>query len=243
MTTASDILSDAARTLGYLGFTETLGAADANRALTTLNQMLDSWSNEKLFSFFTLERSFTLTIGQQQYTIGSGGNINTTRPYDIIQAYVRDTSNLDYPLAIVPQDEWNNIGQKNITSQIPTTLFYDSQYPLGVINIFPVPLLPYTVFYDSTSDQVDFSALTTTLSMPPGYELAYVMNLAVLMMQKGWPCLLDQFGKAALIKSADDSKANVKRRNIKEVKAAYDDAIVSKSYATYNIYSDGNPRA
>ena len=39
-----------------------------------------------------------------------------------------------------------------------------------------------------------------------------------------------------------ESKANIKRENIKEVIAEYDGAIVSKSYATYNIYSDNNPR-
>ncbi len=242
MTTASDILTRAARSLGYLGRTEVMSAADINDALLTFNTMLDSWSNEKLMSYITLERTFTLIIGQQQYTIGPGGNFNTARPFDITQAFITDSNQLRYPVTILPQDKWNLIGELNINSQIPTTLFYDPQYPLGVINIFPVPLVGYTLTIDSTQAQVDFTSLTQSLSMPLGYERMMISNLAIELMGAGWPCLLNQLQLAALMKQAEESKANVKRTNIKEVIADYDQAIVSKSYATYNIYSDGNPR-
>lgn len=243
MTTASDIITRAARALGYLGRNEVLTASDANDGLNALNSLLDSWSSsESLMSYIEVERSFTLIAGTQTYTIGTGGMINTTRPTDIIRAFVRDANNLDYVMSVIPQDQWNSIGQKTITSQIPTTLFYYSDFPLGQINIFPIPLLPYTVFYDSTLDQVDFSLLTTTLSMPVGYERAYILNLAVELMGAGWPSMLNQTQLGALINNASEAKGNVKRSNIKEVVAKYDDAIVSKSYATYNVYSDGNPR-
>lgn len=242
MTTAADIIRRAAIALGYLGRTETLAAGDANDGLTAFNAMLDSWSNEGLMSYVVLERSFTLTIGTQQYTIGSGGTINTTRPYNILQAFVRDSNNNDYPMSILPRYTWNQIGKKTITSQIPDTLFYDPQYPLGIINIFPVPLAAYTVYFDSVQNQVDFSALTTALSMPEGYERAYVFNLALELMNVGFPCLLDDKAYMRLVNNAAESKANVKRVNQKEVKAEYDAAVVSKSYATYNIYSDSYPR-
>jgi hypothetical protein len=242
MTTASDIITRSAKTLGYLGRTEVLSAGDANDGLTCLNAMLDSWSNESLLSFFTLERSFTETIGQTSYTIGSGGYINSTRPSNIIRAFIRDVNQLDYPLRVVPMDIWNDIGQKTITSQIANTLFYDPQYPLGVINIFPVPLLAYTIFFDSTNDQLDLTSLTTSLSLPVGYERAYVLNLAVDMMNAGFPCMLDQASLAALGKNAADSKAAIKRVNSKEVISEYDSAIVSRSQASYNIYSDSPAR-
>jgi hypothetical protein len=106
----------------------------------------------------------------------------------------------------------------------------------------PIPLLSYTVFFTSTLNQVTFSTLTQTLSMPPGYERAYVLNLAVELMGAGWPCLLNTQQLSALINNASDAKANLKRTNMDEIIAPYDDAIVSRSYATYNVYSDGNPR-
>jgi hypothetical protein len=242
MTTASDIITRAARALGYLGRTETLSAGDATDGLNTFNALLDSWSNEKLMSYVTLQRSFPLVVGTQSYTIGSGGDINVARPLDITQAFLRDAQNNDYPIVIVNQETWNNIGEKQITSQLPDTLFYSSGYPLGTIYIFPVPLIGYTIFYDSVTNQVTFSDLTTSLSMPPGYERAFIMNLALELVSAGFPILLDDKTYMRLMDNASEAKANVKRTNIKEVLAEYDPAIISQSQATYNIYSDGYNR-
>lgn len=246
MTTATDILTSAAKALGYLGRTEVLSAGDANDALVCFNRMLDSWSNEKLMSYPVLERSFSLIAGTQTYTIGVGpppGYINSTRPYDIVQAFVRDFNQNDYPVKVIPRDQWNDIGAKYITSQIPDQLFYDPQFPLGVINIFPVPLIGYTVFFDSTLDQVDQSSLVQAIQMPVGYERAYVFNLALDMMSMGFPCMLDDKGVLRLTANAMEAKGNIKRANMKEVKAGYDQTIVARSNATYNIYSDSATRS
>lgn len=242
MTTASQVITRAAQSIRYLARGEVLSAQDANDGLTAFNAMLDSWSNENLFSYVVLERSFTLTVGTSAYTIGTGGTLNVTRPLDITQAYVQDTNANNFLMNIRTRDWWNQIGNRGstITSQIPTDLFYDPQFPLGVINIFPTPLLGYTVFYDSTQQQVDPSALTTTISMPEGYERAYVLNLAIEMVSAGFPCMLSDKDYATLIENASRAKANVKRTNIKDVIANYDAAIVSKSYASYNIYRDSS---
>lgn len=240
-TTASDILTYAARAIGYLGKTETLSAADANLALTAFNNMLDSWSLERLNSYVELQRSFALVAGTQSYTIGTGGVINTARPTDITSAFIRDTNSLDYPITIVNREYWDGIGDKGTTSQIPDTLFYDSGYPLGTIYIFPVPLLNYTVFYNSTTLQTTF-VLTDTISLPQGYLRAYVLNLAIELTTIGFPMLLDARGEQRLLMNAAEAKGNVKRMNIKENLAKYDPAIISKSQATYNVYSDSMPR-
>ncbi len=242
MTTASQIITRAAKTLRYLGRDEVLTAQDANDGLIAFNAMLDSWSNENLFSFVVLERNFPLQVMVPSYTIGSGGAINTTRPLDITQAYVQDAAGNNFLMDLKTRDWWNQIGNRSatITSQLPNALFYDPQYPLGVINIFPTPLIGYTVFYDSMQQQVDPSALTTSISMPEGYERAYVLNLAIDMQTAGFPCLLDEKDYMQLKENARESKAAVKRTNIKDVIANYDVAIVSKSYASYNIFRDSD---
>jgi len=242
MTTASDIITRAGRALCYLGRTEVLSAADATDGLACFNEMLQSWSNETLMSYVTLQRNFSLTSGTATYTIGSGGTINSTRPYDIVSAFLRDSNNNDYPITIVSRQQWDNIGQKTQTSQMPDTLFYSSEYPLGVINIFPVPLLTYQVFFNSTLDQVEYSLLTSTLSLPVGYELAYILNLALQMISFGFPCLLGDREYQRLIDNASSAKANLKRANTKLIVAEYDPAIVARSDASYNIYSDSYPR-
>lgn len=243
--TASDIITRAANALGYLGVNEVLNAADANAGLKTLNMMLDSWAGEDLTGYAWQTIIFNMTANKSQYTIGTIGtpDINNTWPTQIYDAFITDTNNLDYPLGILTQDKWNNIGDKTITSQIPTNIFYDRQFPLGVINIFPIPLLSYQVTLNVELQQAGFALLTTQLSVPPGYARAYILNLALELIGQGFPEVLDNNQLARLTENASQAKANIKRANIKEVVSDYDAAIVSKSYATYNIYSDSNPRS
>lgn len=240
MTTITQVLTRSAKAIRYLGRGQTLLAQDATDALNAFNSMLDSWSNENLMSYVVLERSFVLAVNKSAYTIGSGGDISVTRPLDIKQAYVQDSGGNNFLLNIQPRDWWNQIGNRSatITSQIPTDLFYDPQYPLGIINIFPSPLLGYAVFYDSTQQQVDPAALTTSISMPEGYERAYVLNLAIEMVSAGFPSMLSDTAWQALVANAAAAKANVKRTNIKDVIAQYDPILVSRSFASYNIYRD-----
>jgi hypothetical protein len=242
MTTVADILTASARTLGYLGRTEVMSAADATDALACFNRLLDSWSNEFLMSYVILQRSFTLTVGTQQYTIGTGGTINSTRPSNIITAFLRDQNNIDYPMQVIPREQWDQIGEKGNNSQLPFYLFYDSQYPLGIINIFPKPLLAYTVFFNTSTDQVEYSNLTTSLSLPVGFERCFVLNLALDMQSAGFPCLLDDKAFARLIENASEGKANIKRGNQKEFIAEYDPYLTINGNPTYNIFSDSYTR-
>lgn len=238
MATANDMITRGMKALGTLGRNEVPNAHDFIDGLYAYNQLLESWSNENLMSYATLQRSFSLVANTQSYTIGSGGVVNVTRPLDITQAFIRDSNNNDFPLSIIPRDQWNMIGDKSITSQIPQFLFYDSTYPLGVIYLFPVPSISYTLFYDSVLNQVTASTGTMSISMPPGYERTFVSNLALELMANGFPCLLNEKQLAALVNAASTGKANIKRTNIKEVVAGYDSALVQTSPGTYNIYRD-----
>src|ERR1700682_2391958 len=177
MTTASQIITRAANALGYLSLTEVLSAADANQGLNVFNAMLDSWNGEGLISYAWQTVNFPMIAGTSVYTIGPTGAVVSQRPTQIYDAFITDANQLNYPLAILTQDKWNNIGMLTITSQIPTAIFYDPQNPNGIINIFPIPLLPYTVTLNCELQITNFALLTTTLSMPPGYERAYVFNL------------------------------------------------------------------
>ena len=240
---ASDLITRAMKALQALGATEVPTAAEANDGLTALNALLDSWSLEGLNTYEVLERSFGLQIAKSSYTIGVTGSpdINSTRPIAITQAYIQDANSNNFPMTILSRDRWNLIGNRgaSIQSQIPDTLFYDPQFPLGVINIFPSPLLTYTLFFDSALNQVTFATLTTNLSMPPGYERAMVYNLAVeINSMFGIPIPPSGPGQKNITQLAQESLGNVKRANITEVVSEYDGAIVSRSYATYNIFRD-----
>ncbi len=238
---ASDLITRAMKALKAIGSNEVPTAAEANDGLTALNALLDSLSLDDLNSYVIQEQSFPLVVAQSSYTIGSGGNINVPRPQSITQAYIQDTNKNNFRLEIIPRDKWNQIGNRGptITSQIPNTLFYDPQFPLGVINIFPTPLLTYTCFFDTTLAQTTFPTLATALAMPPGYERMYVYNLAVEMANMfGFDIPPVGPGQKIVVQLAQDALAAVKSNNIVDVISNYDGAIVSNSYATYNIYSD-----
>lgn len=238
--TAKDIITRSLQYLQIYAPGEILTDADAQAGLDILNSMLDSWSNESLACYANLEQSTTLVPGQQYYTIGPGGQINQTRPLTITvgpgAARITDSNNNQYDVEVVQQDKWNLIGAPYTTSDIPDTLFYNPQFPLGIIGIFPIPLIAYTLTWDSRLQLSDFATLETPMSFPPGYYKALWTNLAIdlfpFFSAKG-----DQL-EGSMIAQAGLSKGNIKRTNIKEVVAGFDPEIVARAQQTYNIYSD-----
>jgi hypothetical protein len=69
--TALDLITGALRNINALESGETPNAQDANDALQVLNDMLESWTIEKLFVFSSNEQRFVFTPGTYQYTIGN----------------------------------------------------------------------------------------------------------------------------------------------------------------------------
>src|ERR1700761_935531 len=104
MTTALDIINGAARLAGITFKSEALDNDEAQDGLIQLNDLLDSWSNDDLITFALTLESFPLTTAAS-YTIGIGGNFNTSRPIDIKTAVVR-YSTIDYPLTIISPEQY-----------------------------------------------------------------------------------------------------------------------------------------
>ena len=240
MATALDMITQSLRKIGVYAPSETLTDADAQQGLTSLNDMLDSWSNENLSTFALLQQSGTLVPGQQTYTIGPGGNFNTTRPLKIEdgpgRCYVVDSTGQNYPLDVIDAQRWNLLGQLNINSNIPTALYYDPQFPLANINIFPIPNIGYTLYWNSYLPLVDFSTLASVLSLPAGYKKAIQDCLCIEL----WPHFKADGAQIPvnIVNDASVAKANIKRKNMRPMIAFFDKEIVSRSTPTYNIYRD-----
>lgn len=239
MTTALDIITDALSEARVYAPGETVGAADAALCLRLLNRMVDSFSNENLTCYANLEQSGLLQPGVASYTLGAGGVFNLPRPIKVTDgpgaAYLQDTQGNNFTVDVVTQDIWNQIGNRTTTSQIPDTLFVDPQYPLAIVNVFPVPSIAYTLFWDSQLPLQSFPTLTTVLTLPPGYEDMLVHNLCIRLKPHFKGAQIDP----VIIELANQTRAAVKRTNIRPVEAAYDGEIVSKASGTYNIYRDG----
>jgi hypothetical protein len=96
---ARDILTRALRIAQVFAQGDDItGTDEETDALSVLNSLLASWSAERLLVPHLETDSLTLTASDGEYTIGSGGDINTTRPLRIEHAFVRDSGNNDYPV-------------------------------------------------------------------------------------------------------------------------------------------------
>ena len=248
MATALDIITDALIRDGIYAPGDSITDADAERCLSILNDMLDSWSNESLTCYAIAQQNGLLIPGQYQYTIGTSGGANfaITRPIRLIDgpgaAYMEDTNGNRYALSVVPLDQWNLISNVTdlVTSNFPSTLFYDPQYPLGILNFNPVPNIGYTAYWTSYLQLTDFSALNSTVSLPPGYKDALQKCLAVEI----WPDFKPDGSNPSqvILDLASKAKGNVKRSNIRENVAVYDPELITHAVGTYNVYIDGFPR-
>lgn len=180
MTTALECITGAAKLIGVLFKSEGLDADEASDGLVALNDMLDGWSNDDSINYFNVLENFALT-GAASYTIGSGGNFNTTRPISIISAVIRSGSS-DYPLQLISEAEYQlSLPVKSISSSIPQFIVYDSDYPLGVIKLYPVGI-GSTLYLQSRKPLGTYSALTDTVSLPAGFIEAIKYNLALRLV-------------------------------------------------------------
>lgn len=204
--------------------------------------MVDSWSNESLSCYAILEQSGALVAAQSAYTIGTSGGANfaVTRPLKILDgpgaARVLDQQGNPYALDVYTRDRWNLLNRSSeIQSNFPTVLFYDPQFPLGILNFWPVSNTGgYTAYWDSYLQLGDFSGISSVFTLPPGYKEAIQRCLAVVI----WPYFLSGQPDQWRVDVASKAKGNVKRTNIRDDTAFYDPELISRGTRTYNWYTD-----
>jgi len=205
MTTISTLVTDAAFQAGVLGQDQTLSSGDSQLILRVLQRMLDSWSNEKLMIYANDAETFTMTAGTQSY---STSILTNGRPVAITS--LRATlGTVDYPIDEIDQLTWNDIAVKSIQS-IPRQMYYDTAFPNANMFFFPVPNANYTItmYCQRALSGNTPLTLTTTLSMPLGYEQAIVDGLSV--------AISPFFGKQAtqqMVANMIASRAKLKRVN------------------------------
>ena len=109
-TTANDQINGALRLLGVLAEGETPSAATSQDALVALNQMIDSWSTERLAVFSTQDQIFSWPPNAISRTLGPTGNFVGERPILIDDStYFRDASSgISYGLKLINQQTQKN---------------------------------------------------------------------------------------------------------------------------------------
>lgn len=175
MTTANDVIKAALRIAGVTSIGSAPTAEETQDALSCLNDLLDSMSNDGLFIYANTEETFPLTAGKISYTIGAGGDFNTVRPTTIAAAFVR-IGQIDYDVSIITDEEYAQIPLKQITS-IPYFMNYEAGYPLGTLKLYPAPNAG--TLHLLSEKPLQTLTLNQTLSLPPGWN-RYLKNQLAL---------------------------------------------------------------
>ncbi len=177
--TANDLISRSLRLISVIGSgRRTASANEIADGLVTLNAMMESFSIQRGMIYQILEETHTLSSGTADYSIGTGGTINTDRPVRIENAFIRDSSGYDYPLTQINNLAYDTVTLKTIVSR-PQYFFYDEIFPLAFIRLLYVPNAGETLHFNSWKALQTFSSTTTAISLPLGYEDMIVYNLAI----------------------------------------------------------------
>lgn len=275
MTTANDLITGALKRINVYSPGESLASDDAQDALDTLNELLDSWSTDQASVFASAENILAFVPGQYQYTIGnyvssnffsgtlvngsptiSGvtipsdlikradltvngtglaantvvtavgtntvtispaaiatvatpqifnftvpGDFKLQRPLRVTNSFTRittQTSGLDYPIEIISQERYIEIGYKGISAPWPIVAWYNPTMPLATIYFYQNPSGAGELHLFTDTILTNLANLTQNVALPQGYVRMIKWNLARELASeygKTWTALMEKNAK------------------------------------------------
>lgn len=201
--------------------------------------MIDQWALERLQIYQIVNTTWTMVSGTQTYLIGSGQAVDIARPVIIDHLNFIDTSmtpDLELPTTMITDDAWSNITQKLQTSPYPRFSYYNPTQPYGTLAFWPIPTsssLQGSIYVPTAL--TEFTSLTQTITLPPGYRRMIVKNLAVE--------LAPSYGVSpqaiqGVYQLAQEAKSMVKRANVRMLDMSIDPGALIGRGGAYDIYSD-----
>lgn len=233
MATAYELICGALRLIGQLAEGETPSEDTANDALVAMNQMIDSWSTERLMIYNTIDQVFTWPSGYRSRTLGPTGDFVGLRPIELDDSTYFKVNNLSYTLQFINQLQYDAIALKTNVSTYPQVMFINMSNPNIDMYLYPIPTSALEMHFISAQELTQPATLATTLAFPPGYLRAFRYNLACE--------LAPEFGvepAPRIVRIADIAKRNLKRVNSGgDVMAMPYSLIATRRWPTFNIFS------
>jgi hypothetical protein len=200
-------------------------------AFGLLNGEIDTMQGEHLFVYVVNRNIQTLVPNQQDYQIGTGApDFNTPRPVRIDNAsllYLDDSSQgpIELPMQIMTVEDWQKkIPLKQVLTTVSYQLYYESQYPFGIIHLFPIPQVTQEIALYLWQTITPFATIADPVSLPPMY-LEYLRYNLALKINEVFPGAVM---KQSAIDRAMDLKRKVKALNRPWTDVNCDPGIVSK---------------
>lgn len=242
MATIGDSITATLQDLGVIQAGETPSNEDSALALSRVNEWIDGLANEGLTLYTVTRTTWTIVANTTSYNIATGATINVARPVSpnaILNIGFQDTSftpTQEYNLGpVLTEDAYALLPQKALTSPYPSYFYYRNTFPTGVLLPWPVPTSSTLEGVIYTQGQLsEFTALTDSVSLPPGYRRFFRTQLAIEIASA-----FDATPSPAVIQAAIESKATIKRTNVRLDDLSLDRAaLIGRGGPIYNIYSD-----
>jgi hypothetical protein len=153
-------------------------------AIGILNQMMESWSVDRLKIYSIRQDRYALVPQQTTYFIGPTGDFIAPRPIEIVGANIVLTNQfpeLHFPMHVYDDVEWLKITIPELQGGIwPRTLYNDRAYPDSKLYLYPYPTVANDLeLYTFSELQDTFALVTDAANCPPGYARAMKYNLAL----------------------------------------------------------------
>ena len=139
-TTPQQVIIDALTILGVVFPGQTPGASILTDAFTRLNDMLASWSIERLIVYGIEKLDFNLVTNTNTYTIGPTGTFAGTRPISIVAAQIIIPSGQRFPLKLITTEEWNDITDRAASASVPSPATASAKKCSPAVSLHVVPL-------------------------------------------------------------------------------------------------------
>lgn len=244
MATVRDQITAALFDLGLLQAGEVPSGDDLAFAFLRFNDFVDAMKTHGLIAYSTTRTTWTLTTATS-YTVGTGGTVNVDRPVSpqaIANSGYIDTNltnSPEYPLGdLLTEDEYAGLIYKTFSSPYPQRFYYNPAYTsssaLGTIKPWPVPSTSglQGVIYTMTP-VAEFATVDDTFALPPGYRRFFRTNLALELAPA-----FDTQPSPLLLQMATESKADIKRTNVRLVELPSNAAGVFGRRGYYDINTD-----
>lgn len=187
--TIREVCQTALLETGVLAAGETMGPDAAQIVLGKLRRVFNNWNADRRAVYATAFVTNTLTPSLSPHTIGPTAATWTVtqRPVSVDGAalILSGGTACNIPITIRDSVWWNAQPNPTLTSDVPTDLYYQPDWPNGQLYFWPVPTaadqvqLMVRVLLD---DAVD---LNDTFSLPPGYEDAITRTLEESICEDG----------------------------------------------------------
>lgn len=183
MTKVRDIITDALVELGIQDPSENINAQAAQHALREFNRMIQTWNIDGLLVYTSNRVLFPLVVGKQVYSIGVGGDFNTTTPIrpgqiDMVSVLFGNPP-VEIPIDILNDEEWRDISVKQVDSTFPLMVWSNGNHPLNQLTFWPVPKMVNSVVLYLWGEATSFTDINADVVFPQGYEDLMVPSLAI----------------------------------------------------------------